>query len=107
ELYIPFLALTVRLHDRAAAQLEVNHNRPPVLYRPLDDPGVICVRTVVRKGETAKDAVNRLAGFVADTMKENLRTRDLSGIRSLYGFFLGIGFFGDLAAMNNIYGEAF
>jgi zinc protease len=107
ELYAPFLALAVRLTDRAAARLEVNNNRPPVLYALLDDPAVICVRTVVRKGETAKDAVNRLAGFVADTMKEQLRTLDLSGIRSRYGFFLGISFFGDLAALNNLYGEAF
>jgi zinc protease len=107
ELYASFLALVVRLNDRAATQLEVGHNRPPVLYRPLDDPGVVCICTVVRKGETAKGAVNRLADFVAATMKEKLRTRDSSGIRSLYGFFLGIGFFADLAAMNNLYGEAF
>jgi zinc protease len=107
ELYLPFLALVIRLNDRAATQLEVGPGRFPVLYRPLDDPGVVCVQTVVRKGETAKDAVNRLAAFVATTTKEKLRQLDVVGIRNLYGPFLGIGFFPDLAALNNVYGEAF
>jgi zinc protease len=107
ELYLSFLALVVRLQDRASAELEVGPGRFPVMFRPLDDPSTLTVCTVVRKGETPAAAVKRLKEFVADTVRGKVRSRDLSGIRGLFGFFLGVGFFPDLAAMNNVYGEAY
>jgi zinc protease len=106
ELYAPFLVLMGRLWT-GAAKLENNPGRMPIRFAPLDDPEVVHVGAAVRKGETAKQAEQRLTAFVADAIKPKLEPTEINLLKLQFGFFLGFADQPDSLVAGNPYGVAF
>src|SRR5262249_53198616 len=89
DLYAPFLVLMGRLWS-SAAKVESKSGQAPVRFAPLDDPEVIHVGSSVRKGESAKQAEDRLVTFVADAIKPKLDAKEIDQLKVQFGFFLGL-----------------
>jgi zinc protease len=106
DLYAPFLVLAARLQSRAE-ELKAGPGRFPVVYAALDGPEVVCVAAPVRKGETAKAALARLADFVSRVTAAKLTRADVTLARNLIGPLLGFGDSVEVFARNNPYGAAF
>jgi zinc protease len=106
ELYAPFLVLMGRLWA-SAAKLESKPGQMPVRFAPLDDPEVIHVVTAVHKGESAKQAEQRLATFVTDSIKPKFDPKEIGQLKLQFGFFLGFADQPDSVLAGNPYGVAF
>jgi len=106
ELYAPFLVLMGRLWG-GAAKLENKPGRMPVRFAPLDDPEVVHMGSSVLKGESVKEAEQRLTTFVADAIKPKLDPREIDQLKLQFGFFLGFADQPDSLLAGNPYGVAF
>ncbi|HEV2947520.1 MAG TPA: insulinase family protein [Gemmataceae bacterium] len=106
ELYAPFLVLMGRLWT-GAAKLENKPGRMPVRFAPLDDPEVVHIGSSVHKGESAKEAEQRLTTFVKDAIKPKLDPGEINRLKLQFGFFLGFADQPDSLLAGNPYGVAF
>jgi zinc protease len=106
ELYAPFLVLVSRLWANAP-KLENKPFHMPVRFAPLDDPEMIHVGSSVRKGETAKQADQRVANFVTDAIKPKFDAKEMNQTKMQFGFFLGLTNPPDSLLAANPYGVAF
>jgi zinc protease len=104
--YAPFLVLMGRLWA-GGSSLENKPGKMLVRFAPLDDPEVIHVSSSVRKGESAKQAEQRLTIFVADAIKPKFEAKEIDRLRLQFGFFLGFADQPDSLLAENLYGVAF
>jgi zinc protease len=106
ELYAPFLVLVSRLWANAE-KLGGDARGFPVNFTPMDDGSVVSVSTPARRGETSRQAFERLEAFVSETIGPKLRDGEPANtLREMGPFFQTIPVPDEQLAANP-YGVAF
>jgi zinc protease len=104
--YAPFLILVARLWLNAS-KLGLQPNEFPVKYAPLDNPEMIALVVPITDDETTAQTIERLRGFVAETVEPKLSRRDIVETKAAFGFLLGLADMPDQVLAQNPYGIAF
>jgi predicted Zn-dependent peptidase len=112
--FAAFLVLAARLHRQMAAfltpeQLAAPFNPAdiPVIFAPLDDPGILYVRSRLAEGEKSQAAVARLQGALARVVNAELAPSDIQYAKQMFGFLFGTQPLEDEVLQANSYGTAF
>ena len=106
DLYAPFLVLVARLFASAQKQAG-GPEQFPVHFAMLDDPGVLSVNFPARRGESPKQACQRLEAFVKAAVEPKLGQGEQDSVLETFGFFLGVADMPDRMLAQNPYGVAF
>lgn len=104
--YAASLVLVARL-ARAAPELATDPRQMPVLYRPLDDPGVLLVSANREPGAPGSVTIDRLDAFVQETLAPPMSDADVATTKNIFGFMLGLVDLPDRTLARNLYGAAF
>lgn len=97
--YAPFLLLAARLHDPRAAEGAPR----PLVFAPLDDPGVLYVNAPLVAGQSPEDAVAALQRRVGERVTAPFRPADPLQAANLFGLFTGMLPLSDASAAANPY----
>jgi zinc protease len=108
-LFPAFLILVARLQNNAMMFQPGNPFAGdfPVTFAPLDDPGILYVRAVVKEGETPDDTIARLEQTVSKLIAPELQRHDAKGTNQTFSFVLGTANLPDAMLLQNTYGAAF
>ncbi|HEY7156820.1 MAG TPA: pitrilysin family protein [Gemmataceae bacterium] len=104
--YAPFLVHVARLFASAEKQ-PGGPERFPVHFAMLDDPAVLSANFPARRGESVKQARERLEAFVKAAVDPKLDEAERDSVRETFGFFLGVADVPDRLLAQNPYGVAF
>ncbi len=105
-LFPAFLVLVAKMQSQAV-ELQSNPRQFPIQFMAIDDPSVLYVTSEVRKGETAKDTVQRLDEFVLKIANGSVEKDHLKFAKNAFAFLYETSELPGAALAGNVYGAAF
>jgi serine/threonine protein kinase/predicted Zn-dependent peptidase len=113
QLFPAFLILAARLQNNSGRFRAIRNNSAnnmgdfPVIFAPLDDPGLLYVRSSVPEGESPDDTIGRIEQAVSELVAGDLRSSDATLTKNTFAFLLGTAPLPDAFLKQNTYGTAF